>query len=394
MELRTVLALLKKYWLIPVLGMVIGALGGFALVYVNDLVNASGSSFTATVRAQVTGVQLSPQLSGDIDYRIKGAIALGLSDAEVAQIIKDAGIDPGADGTADDGDAFWAAVAVTKLDGPAIQVAATFDDAAVAERVAERVLTAYEPRLLASFASSDGVNAGEPVRIVRENGVVSTGLRSRLALGAIAGLLVGLAVVAVIYARRRPVVTEQEVEAIADLPVVANLHGIGRNGNRHDAVLTDRLGVLATKLALASESPVRVVVWGSPSPAERQDADALATAFTKVSGEGTRLLDLPGRTGSTSAQVEATAAGATAQPLVPGGMSTAAVRQSIEGALVEAKQVVSVADLQSPAGLATLTAADAGLVVVALGRTSVTAFTDAIVDLKQAGATPAGIVLT
>lgn len=392
MELRTVLALLKKYWLIPLLGVVIGALGGFALVYVNDLVSATGNSFTATVRAQITGVELSPQLSDDIDYRIKGAISLGLSDSEVTQIIKDAGIDPGAPGTADDPDAFWAAVAVTKLDGPAIQVAATFDDAAVAEDVAARVLSAYEPRLLASFASSDGVNAGETVRVVRENTVVSTGVRSRLALGAIAGLLVGLVIVAIIYARRRPVVTEQEAEAIADLPVVANLSSLRSNGTTRDELVADKLGVLATKLALASDEPVRVVVWGSPSPAESADTDALATAFAKVSGDDTRLLEVTGEAGA-SLPVAATSGDASAEPVLAGDTSTSAVRASIEDALVEAKRVVGVADLQSPVGLATLAAADAGLVVVALGRTSVNAFTDAIIDLKQAGAAPAGIVL-
>ena len=395
---RTALALAKRYWWVVLVGTVLGAVAGLVMLQVDK---AGPSTYTATVRAQVTGVELTPQLATEIDYRINGVVAVGLADSEVIAILRETGVDPGEPGPADDLAAFGAAVDVKKLIGPGVEVNATFQGQEDAEKVAAAVLETLQPRILAAFSDVAGVKAVESARIIRENQTTG-GLRSRLLLGSIAGLLAALILVAVMYLRRRVVYSQLEVEEITDLPVVADF-GRDRVRRRSESILNEALGVLATKLALASEAPPRFFAWGSVSPSEAGASRSLASGFAKVIGEGVQVWAMQdGALGLWPVQDPAAstggAPGTSAGPAVLsdpalGSMTTASVRNAMGSAVKESDRVVAAADLRTPVGLAVLTAADVGLIVVALGRTSVADLTDAIVDLKQAGGTPTGVVL-
>lgn len=387
MELHTALALLKRFWWLLVAGALIGAV----IAAVPRPSQPVERSYTAIARNQVNGLEFGAEMSTEIDYRINGAIALGLSDAQAREIMAEAGFDPGGPGEADDLVEFFRAVKVASLAGPAVQVEVTLSSPEVAARVADLVLDVYEPRLLAALPNQAGAHMGERIHRLSEDTAPRSGLSTSVMLGAVAGLLVAAIVVAIWYFRRRTVLSVPEVERITNLPVVAEVR-LPRHSGQARGVQPDQMSLLATKIALLAGEAPRLVVWGSVSAAEVAGAASLAHAYADLHRGGSDVWEILGEGGTDPGDAGKQSRTALAE-MDPSALTTAAVRQVVDEALTESGQLVAAADLGTPLGLAIMTAADASLVVVSPGRTLVSELISAIVDLRQTGITPTGIVL-
>lgn len=391
MELHTALALFKRFWWLLLAGTLVGIAIAGARAF-----QPAEHTYTATARSQINGLEFGVDLSTEIDHRVNGAIALGLSDIQAREILSEVGFDPGEPGETDDLVEFHRAVKVTSRGGATIQVEVTMPSPELAAQVADLVLDVFEPRMLAALPNQTGARIGERVHQLGVSVVAQRSWSASVMLGAAGGLLVAAGVVAIRYFRRRTVLSVPEAEKVAGLPVVAEIRLPERPKQAHE-VQPDQMSLLATKITLMGGATPRLVVWGSVSEEQVSGAISLAQAYADLlhpGGEVWKALGVVGAeldgTGQDDVNMQARMALAGSDP---SALTTTAVRQVVDGPLAELGQVVAVTDLGTPLGLAIMTAADASLIVVSLGHTLVNDLMSAVVDLKQMGITPTGIVV-
>ena len=386
-ELRACGLLIKKYWLYVVAGVVLGAVIGAGASLIQGKPAPAPVTYAATGKAFVilTADQASgwlpdnaSQLTAFTTQLISGIVAFGLPDETIQSVIGETGWTDAAGGQ--DLAEFRAAMTGTSANSTMLQVVFTGADSGQVSQIATLLVNDYLDQLeqslpagvtMSKFRSEVSVAAVEPAP------VASGQLAKNLLIGASIGLIVGVCVAGVLYARRRFIIGPGMVATLTDLGIVADLSQVKKGD---DEAAAQEMAVLVSKLALQGDTPIESYALGYVTPVGEAAESRLTTALTASLGSGARVVH-----GNDTAPAKAGV-----RP-VPAKAETAPDRTK-RGA-TGSKTVVAVTRLPSPAGLTTAASADVSLVVAEVGRTPLPQLRRVLLDMQQAGISPKGIVL-
>ncbi|MDR0592047.1 MAG: hypothetical protein LBG60_02070 [Bifidobacteriaceae bacterium] len=380
MTVREAWRLVRRRWQVAgaafCVGVAIGAL-------ISSVWGGEARSVTATVVVSIFRADGVPVDSAAI---LDNAIALGLSDADYAQLSSET------DGAASAGE-LENAVSFKRISGLAVEATVALSNPERGRVAVERVVAMLVESIRTLAAAS-----GASVEVTAENYPEAAGadqapsLLPRIAMGFVFGLGLGVLALVVAYYWRPAVLGANSVASITDLPILARATADGRPGPGFAGA-----SVLAAKLSLLSQAgsaQLISLVCASPGEAFKLARSGIVKRLADALGPEALVVSAEGRSGNDalSRWDDLARIGPHNHVVVSPQLQQSGAGAAELAELAKARPIVLVSAM-TPLALGVSAAAGSAVVVAFAGETSTVGFASGLEDIRQVGSPVHGVIL-